>query len=202
MLAPGGRRIDSVGLVADPTLAGFPRLQGHDATEASSPHPVLTGPAGAAAAYRRTAWESVGGMDERIFAYMEDLDVALRLRAGGWGTVAAAQARGIHLGSASHGHRSASQRRHGGFARGYLLRRYGVLRSRLWLRALAMETVVVLGDLAISRDLAALRGRVAGWRAAADAPRLPTAPAQALDTSIDFRRSLALRRGVYARVRG
>ena len=77
------------------------------------------GPAGAAAAYRRTAWEQVGGMDERIFAYMEDFDLALRLRAAGWRTVAAPDARGVHLGSASHGHRSASQRSHGGFGRGY-----------------------------------------------------------------------------------
>jgi len=199
MLAPGGRRIDSVGLVADLTLAGFPRLQGRDAREALSPEPVLTGPAGAAAAYRRTAWEAVGGMDERIFAYMEDLDLALRLRGGGWRTVAAADARGIHLGSASHGHRSASQRRHGAFARGYLLRRYGVLRGRHALRALATESIVVLGDLAISRDLVALRGRVAGWRAAAGAPALPPPPAEAIDPAITFRRSLALRRGVYDR---
>ena len=198
MLAPDGERIDSVGLVADRTLAAFPRLQGHDAGEASSSRPALTGPAGAGAAYRRTAWEQVGGMDERIFAYMEDLDLALRLRAEGWGTAAAAGARGIHAGSASHGHRSSAQRRHGGFGRGYVLRRYGVLRGAGAPRALATETIVVLGDLAISRDLAALRGRLDGWRAAGGAPRR-RAPAAAIDATIGFRRSLALRRGVYGR---
>jgi N-acetylglucosaminyl-diphospho-decaprenol L-rhamnosyltransferase len=199
MLAPGAQTIDSVGLVADATLAGFPRLQGHAAADASSPRPVLTGPAGAGAAYRRSAWTEVGGMDEAIFAYMEDLDIALRLRGAGWSTVAAVDARGIHFGSASHGHRSASQRRHGGFARGYLLRRYGVLRGRRALRALATESIVVLGDLAISRDLVALRGRVAGWRGAAGAPPLPPPAAEAIDSAITFRRSLALRRGVYDR---
>ena len=89
-------------------------------------------------------------------------------------------------------------RRHGGFGRGYVLRRYGVLRGAGAPRALATETIVVLGDLAISRDLAALRGRLDGWRAAGGAPRR-RAPAAAIDATIGFRRSLALRRGVYGR---
>ncbi len=199
MLQPGGQTIDSLGLVADATLACFPRLHGHDAGAAGALRPSLTGPAGAGAAYRRAAWEEVGGMDEAIFAYMEDFDLALRLRIAGWDTVTAASARGIHLGSASHGHRSAAQRLHGGFGRGYVLRRYGVLRGRAGLRALATEAAVVLGDLVISRDLAALRGRHAGWRAARGAARLPRPPSQAIDATITFRESLALRRGVYAR---
>ena len=199
MLQPGGQTIDSFGLVADATLACFPRLHGHDSGATASLGPSLTGPAGAGAAYRRVAWEEVGGMDEAIFAYMEDFDLALRLRIAGWGTAAAASARGIHLGSASHGHRSAAQRRHGGFGRGYVLRRYGVLYGRARLRALATEAIVVLGDLVISRDLAALRGRREGWRAARAAARLPRPPSQAIDATISFRDSLALRRGVYAR---
>lgn len=138
-------------------------------------------------------------MDQALFAYMEDFDLALRLRIAGWSTVAATAARGIHLGSASHGHRSAPQRRHGGFGRGYMLRRYGVLRSRAGARALATELVVMLGDLLISRDLAASRGRFDGWRAARAAPPLPAPPPQAIDSAITFRDSLALRRGVYGR---
>ena len=110
MLQPGGQTIDSLGLVADATLAGFPRLQGRDIADALSQRPRLSGPAGAAAAYRRAAWDQVGGMDAGIFAYMEDLDLALRLRSAGWSTAGAADARGIHLGSATHRHRSASQR--------------------------------------------------------------------------------------------
>jgi GT2 family glycosyltransferase len=199
MLQPSGRTVDSLGLVADVTLACFPRFQGRAVTDQPAREPGLVGPAGAAAAYRRAAWEQVGGMDERIFAYMEDFDVALRLRAAGWRTVAAPDARGVHLGSASHGHRSASQRTHGGFGRGYVLRRYGVLRSRAGARALITEAIVVLGDLVISRDLAALSGRLAGWRAAGGVARLPPPPAEAVDTAIGFRESLALRRGVYGR---
>src|SRR5438132_1042586 len=84
MLQPGEELIDSVGLTADVTLAGFPRLQGLDAGQARSERPVLTGPVGTAAAYRRSAWEQVGGFDEMFTAYQEDFDLALRLRAAGW----------------------------------------------------------------------------------------------------------------------
>jgi N-acetylglucosaminyl-diphospho-decaprenol L-rhamnosyltransferase len=199
MLQPGERLIDSAGLAADVTLGGFPRLQGLDVSEAARERPVLAGPAGTAAAYRRSAWERVGGLDEEMFAYMEDFDLALRLRSDGWKAVLATDAVGVHLGSATHGHRSAWQRRHGGFGRGYMLRRYGLLRGRAAPRTLATEAVVVLGDLAVSHDLAALRGRVSGWRAGRRAPRLPRPPADAVDDAIGFRDSLTLRRGVYGR---
>jgi N-acetylglucosaminyl-diphospho-decaprenol L-rhamnosyltransferase len=199
MLQPGERLIDSAGLAADVTLGGFPRLQGRDVGQARSERPVLAGPAGTAAAYRRSAWEEVGGLDERIFAYMEDFDLALRLRSAGWKAVVAVDAVGVHLGSATHGHRSAWQRRHGGFGRGYMLRRYGLLRGRVAPRTLATEAAVVLGDLIISRDMAALRGRLSGWRAGRQTPRLPPPPAEAVDHCIGFRDSLALRRGVYGR---
>jgi N-acetylglucosaminyl-diphospho-decaprenol L-rhamnosyltransferase len=198
LLAPGGERIDSLGLSADVTLAGFPRHRGKPPVFAREAAPALAGPAGAAGAYRRAAWKEVGGLDETIVAYMEDFDLALRLRIAGWGSVAVPDAVGIHLGSASYGHRSARQRRHGGFARGYLLRRYGLLRRRSAPRALATETMVILGDLAISRDLAALRGRLEGWRAGRSQPKLPYPPAEAIEAGIGIRDSLALRRGIYA----
>jgi GT2 family glycosyltransferase len=38
-----------------------------------------------AALYRRDAVLRVGGFDERYFAYLEDVDLALRLRLAGWG---------------------------------------------------------------------------------------------------------------------
>jgi len=199
MLQPGERLIDSAGLTADVTLGGFPRLQGMDVGLAGSERPVLAGPAGTAAAYRRAAWDQLGGLDEAIFAYMEDFDLGLRLRGAGWKAVLATDAVGVHLGSATHGHRSAWQRRHGGFGRGYMLRRYGLLRGATAPRTLATEAVIVLGDLAISHDLAALTGRIAGWRAARHAPRLARPPRDAVDGTIGFRDSLAMRRGVYGR---
>jgi N-acetylglucosaminyl-diphospho-decaprenol L-rhamnosyltransferase len=195
---PGGERIDSIGLTTDPTLSGFPRHQGRPVERAGDPRPVLVGPSGTAAAYRRTAWDAVGGLDEHIFANGEDFDLAVRLRAAGWGTVAEPDAVGVHLGSATHGHRSAWQRRHGGFGRGYLMRRYGLLRRRVGPRALLTEAIVVAGDAVISRDLAALRGRLAGWRAAAGLPGRTLPPSAAIDHDIGLRDALNLRRGVYA----
>jgi N-acetylglucosaminyl-diphospho-decaprenol L-rhamnosyltransferase len=194
----GEQLIDSVGLCADRTLAGFPRLAGKPVACAGESRPRLAGPAGAAAAYRRSAWEQAGGLDEAIFAYSEDLDLALRLRAAGWRAAIAPDAVGMHLGSATHGHRTSRQRRHAGFARGYLLHRYGVLQSSTGARALATEAGVALGDAMFSCDLAALSGRIAGWRAASGLARRDT-PTEALDPEIGIGASLKLRSGIYAR---
>jgi GT2 family glycosyltransferase len=141
--------------------------------------------------------EEVGGWDEAISYYSEDIDLDLRVRIAGWRHAVAADAIATHVGSATAGHRTAWQRRHGGFGRGYMLRRYGVLRSRAAPRALLTEALVVAGDALLSRDLAALTGRIAGWRTAGRSPRLPMPPADAIDYGISFRDSLRLRRGIY-----
>jgi N-acetylglucosaminyl-diphospho-decaprenol L-rhamnosyltransferase len=212
LLRPGELEIDSAGLVADRTLAGFPRFHGQPPSavlSAAGTEPALTGPAGAAAAFRRAAWVQVGGLDESIFAYLEDLDLALRLRAAGWETSLALDAVALHVGSATLGHRSAEQRRKIGHARGYLLRRYGVLSSRTAPRALLTEAIVAAGDALFARDLQAVAGRLEGWRAAAPArprqaasagratPERPFPPPEAIDPRIGFLDSLRLRRGIY-----
>jgi GT2 family glycosyltransferase len=198
LLIPGEKHIESFGLAVDPTLAGYPRLRGSRREDAQTTDPILLGPSGAAGAYRRTAWEEVGGLDEGVFAYAEDVDLALRLRAAGWETAATRSATAVHIGSASAGTRSQWQRRQGGFARGYFLRRYGVLRGRYAPRALVTETLVVVGDAVVfSHDLAALRGRVAGWRAARGLERVHP-PAHAIDRRITFLESVKQRLGVYS----
>jgi N-acetylglucosaminyl-diphospho-decaprenol L-rhamnosyltransferase len=189
------RSVDSAGVTADVTLAGFQRLHGAPLEHAQGERPLLTGPEGTAGAYRRRAWEQVGGLDETIPAYMDVLDLALRLRDAGWATACALDAIGVHLGSATYG---APSRRLAGFGRGYLLRRYGVLRGRAGPRALLTECVVVLGDALASRDLQALRGRLAGWRVGGWQQRRPPPPAEAIDSEIGFWDSLALRRNAYA----
>jgi N-acetylglucosaminyl-diphospho-decaprenol L-rhamnosyltransferase len=196
MLTPGELRIDSIGVTADATLAGFARLQGHPAAAAGQSEPVLAGPEGTAGAYRRRAWEQVGGLDETIRAYMEILDLALRLRSAGWRTTSAPDAIGVHLSSSSYGRRSARQRRLAGFSRAYLLRRYAVLRTRAAARALLTEAIVVAADTYVCHDLQALRGRVEGWRAARGRERHSWPPSDAIDSSISLFKSLALRRAV------
>jgi N-acetylglucosaminyl-diphospho-decaprenol L-rhamnosyltransferase len=195
MLVPGEETIDSLGVTADATLAGFARLQGHPTIDARRREPLLTGPEGTAGAYRRSAWEQVNGLDESIRAYMEILDLALRLQTVGWKTASAPDAVGVHLGSSTYGRRSVTQRRLSGFSRGYLLRRYGVMRSRAAARALATETIVTAGDMLLCRDLQALRGRLEGWHAAKGREQHQWPPPEAIDASISLRDSLALRRG-------
>jgi N-acetylglucosaminyl-diphospho-decaprenol L-rhamnosyltransferase len=199
LLYPDDERIESVGMAVDATLAGFPRLRGLPVGDLEVERPVLVGPTGAAAAFRRRAWESVGGLDEGVFFYGEDVDLALRLRIAGWGTAVADEAVATHIGSASAGKQSAWQRYQNGFSRGYFARRYGLLRGRVALRALMTEAIVVVADAAVfSHDAAAVQGRLAGWRAARGLPRRPRPPDEAIDTGITFVESLRERRHVYA----
>jgi GT2 family glycosyltransferase len=198
LLQPGHELIESFGLAVDSTLAGYPRLRQRRRHEAQVWEPTLVGPSGAAGAFRRKAWDEVGGLDEGVFAYAEDVDLALRLRTAGWGATGAEAAVAVHIGSASAVTRSAWQRYQSGFARGYFLRRYGVLRRPVGVRAAITEALVVIGEaLIFSRDLAALRGRAAGWRAAAGRRRRPWPPAEVIDRQITFLESLRLRVEVF-----
>jgi N-acetylglucosaminyl-diphospho-decaprenol L-rhamnosyltransferase len=189
---PDEQTIDSVGLTFDVTLAPFFRLAGRPREEAASVRPLLVAPGGGADAYRRSAWSDAGGFDERLSFYGADIDLGLRLRALGWRTVAAPDAVVVHLHSATSGHRSRRARQSGGWARGFLLRRWSVLRSRAVVRALATEAVVAVADLALSRDTIAVRSRVSGWRAASGLPRRRV-PHGAVDPDIGFVESLRLR---------
>jgi N-acetylglucosaminyl-diphospho-decaprenol L-rhamnosyltransferase len=193
LLTSDGRLIDSVGLAADATLAGWPRLRGQPPSDATSEFPRLLGPSGGAGAYRRIAWEEVGGLDEGVRFYSEDVELALRLRAAGWSAAAAPDAIALHIGSATFGVRSVSQREEAGFARAYFIGRYGVLRSRSAARTLATELLVSGADAALNRDVAALRGRVRGLRAARGLPRRPMPDRGVAEPGIDFVGSLRMR---------
>jgi N-acetylglucosaminyl-diphospho-decaprenol L-rhamnosyltransferase len=184
-LVPGGELVDGFGIEVDAGLSAYNRLRLRPVGSAPG---VLLGPSGGAAAYRRSAFEAAEGFDDAFFAYGEDVDLALRLRALGWRAAAAPGARGVHLGGASFGVGSPLQRRLGGFARGFLLRRYGVLRSRAVVRALVIETLVVGWGLVRFRTAGPLTARVAGWRAAGGS-RLPVPP-EAVDRSITLREAV------------
>jgi N-acetylglucosaminyl-diphospho-decaprenol L-rhamnosyltransferase len=184
--------IDSAGVVADATLMGFDYLHGEPAEVATSAAPPL-GPTGGAALYRRAAFEAVGGFDERIFLYYEDLDLALRLAARGGRCALAPEARALHAYSASLGAASARKYDWTGWSRGYMLRRYGVMRRpRLALRALASEGALCAGQLLKDHTAAGLKGRLRGWRDAADLEPRDADGVPLLDLSA--REALALRR--------
>lgn len=181
---PGTGLVDGSGIEVDVTLAPYNRLRGEPVGAADG---VLLGPSGGLAAYRRAAFEGAGGFDRRLFAYGEDVDLALRLRLAGWRAAAAPDARGVHVGGASFGVDSPLQRRLIGFARAFLLRRYGVLHTRHAPRALLFETLVVLAGIIRGRTLKHVRGRIDGWRAASD--RLPVPP-DAIDRDISAAEAL------------
>jgi GT2 family glycosyltransferase len=188
--APG--TIDSAGVVADRTLMGFDYLHGEPAAAAATAADPL-GPTGGAALYDRAAFEAVGGFDERIFLYYEDLDLALRLAAVGARCRLAPGARALHAYSASLGAGSGRKFAHTGWSRGYMLRRYGVMsRPRDAARVLASEGAIVAGQLLSDRTGAGLRGRLRGWRDGSGSPRCDPGPAPLLDISL--REALARRR--------
>lgn len=188
--------VDSFGVSADVTGAGYVRFHGAPLDRVNPDRPSLLGPYGAAAGYRRDALDQVGLLDERIFMYGEELELAFRLRAGGWRAIDVPAVVGTHIGGASAGKASTRQLYLSGFGRGYFLRVYGVLRSRHALRALISESVVVFVWTLGRRDLTAWRGRWDGWRAGRGVPRRPIAH-DAPDRRIGFWRSMRMRRAGY-----
>lgn len=197
LLRPGRATIDSFGLECDATLSAFPRFAGEPYVGGAALHTRnLLGPSGGAAAYARVALEAAGSFDERMFAYMEDVDLAFRLRALGWTASGAVDAVGVHLGSATIGRRSRAQVRIAGASRAYMLRKYGVLgrgvQTAAW--ALVVEAGVVAVETVAGRDLGALRGRIAGWKAASGIRA--SVPEGAVNPRLSFRQALRRRRSV------
>jgi N-acetylglucosaminyl-diphospho-decaprenol L-rhamnosyltransferase len=159
--------IDSAGVVADRTLMGFDHLHGEPLAAAAAAADPL-GPTGGAALYSKAAFDAVGGFDERIFLYYEDLDLALRMAAAGGRCRLAAEATAAHAYSASLGAASGAKYERTGWSRGYMLRRYGVMsHPRQAARVLVAEGALCAGQLLIDRTAAGLRGRLRGWRAGA-----------------------------------
>ncbi len=104
-------RIQSAGIALDATGIAWDRLGGAPAGEGEREAAVFGASAGAAL-YRRAALEDVAEPDARgrpavfdpdFFMYLEDVDLAWRLRLRGWEAAYAPAARVLHQGSASSG---------------------------------------------------------------------------------------------------
>ena len=185
-------RIDSAGVLVDQTAMGFDYLSGEPVSAlVNAPSPA--GPTGGAGLYSRTAFEAVGGFDERIFLYYEDVDLALRIRANGGSCQLAPDARATHGYSETLGARSPEKYARTGWSRGYLLRRYGVMRNpRLGCGALGREIITCAGQILHEHTLAGAKGRLLGWR---DARGLPTLMLEEWATTpMSVRRAMELRR--------
>ncbi len=120
---------------------------------------------GGAVAYRREAWDAVGGFDEEFFMYCEDVDLGWRLQLAGYRAVFAPQARVYHRLSATGGGTIAS------FYTGrntiWVLAKDvpGRLLRRHWWRIVKAQTRIAWEALRAWRGEAArarLRGQLAG----------------------------------------
>jgi N-acetylglucosaminyl-diphospho-decaprenol L-rhamnosyltransferase len=171
-------RIDTAGVEIDRTLLIWDYLNGVPLSTLDRGVADPIGPSGAVAAFDRDAFLSVGGFDERLFAYWEDADLILRLRLAGAHCRLAANARGVHQHSATLGSGSARKNYLVGFGRGYVIRKWGVASARRLPQILARDLPICAGQAIVDRNLAATRGRIAGYRSAV---REHPYPAEALE---------------------
>jgi len=162
--------VDSAGIELDTTLGSWDRGWNRPVAELDG-DPV--GPCGGAAAYRLDVFHELGGFDESLFAYWEDVDLALRIRNAGYRCVLAADARALHEHGQTLGATSPAARRLEAFGRGYVLAKYRVTARRplLMAKVALLDWPVLLVHLVLRREAgplrARLRGRAAGLRAPA-----------------------------------
>jgi hypothetical protein len=182
--------IESAGVEIDRVLAPYDYLHGLPVTRlADDTLAAPLGPCGGAAAYRRDTFLQVGGFDERFFAYLEDVDLGLRLRGAGATCTLATNARALHAGSSTLGDRSLAKDCVVGQSRGYLLRKYGVLdRPLLGAWALTSEAGASLQQAARHRSLAPARARIRGWRAGPRTSSQVPAGVASVSVSVGVRR--------------
>lgn len=97
------RRMDGAGDVFD--WAGLAGRRGHgepDDGRYDAPRPIF-GASFVTALYRGTAIEAVGGLDEHLHAFYEDVDWALRAQLAGWSCRYAPSAVAYHMGATTLG---------------------------------------------------------------------------------------------------
>lgn len=157
--------IDSAGIAVDWTGIAWDWRGGEADTPGESDAVEIFGPCGGAALYARAMLDEVGAFDDDFFAYLEDVDLAWRARLAGWQALLQPQARALHAHSATLGDASP-------------VKRFLLGRNKVWLLVknypnpwlarnlpliLAYDVLAVGYGLATRGDLAAWRGRVAGW---------------------------------------
>ncbi|MCP2669691.1 glycosyltransferase family 2 protein [Maricaulaceae bacterium EIL42A08] len=130
--APGV--LDGVGDVYHAT--GLPYRAGYGVTMEPPAEGECFAPCGAAALYRRSLFERLGGFDEDYFCYVEDVDLAYRARLSGEICIQVREAVVSHMGYASSGRRSEFATYHGA-------------RNRLWtfFKDTPLPLLLVLGPV-------------------------------------------------------
>jgi GT2 family glycosyltransferase len=191
-------RIDTAGILVDRTLHGFNHLYGEPVQVLENGVFDPLAPCGGAAAFERSAFLGVGGFDPAFFAYLEDVDLAIRCSARGWRCRLAPTALAIHAPSGPLGEGSPAKNRLTAWGRGYIVGKYRLhTRPHLFLWAAGGEAVMAVGKAVLDRDVtgtgAFLSGLRAGLRAEPERfPQLPAGPAT-LSPLGGFRRRLTRR---------
>lgn len=176
-------RIDTAGIELDSTLGSWDYLADEPVGRLSEHVSAPVGPCGGAAAYRLSAFRGVGGFDPNLFAYWEDVDLALAMRRAGWRCVLARDARAEHRHGATLGAASPRQRELHAFGRGFVLAKYRVARRHPVRRAMIalLDWPALLVHLVIRRETAPMRARRRGHQAGS-AVAIGGAPPMALAT--------------------
>jgi GT2 family glycosyltransferase len=160
---PHPDRVDSAGVELDVTVGSWDL--GWNAPVASLGDREPVGPCGGAAGYRATAWQDAGGFDPALFAYWEDVDLALRLRRAGWRSAFVPTALALHRHGATLGAATPFQRRLDAFGRGFVLGRHGRSGLGASCRVAALDWPVLAFDVLVSRQRQVVGARRAGLRA-------------------------------------
>jgi N-acetylglucosaminyl-diphospho-decaprenol L-rhamnosyltransferase len=158
--------IETAGVELDHTLLAFDYLNGEPVSILDHDVPDPPCPVGAAAAFDREAFRAVGGFDERIFAYWEEVELSLRMIRHGGRCKLVPRAQGTHRHASTLGAGSVGKNYLTGFGRGYVLRKWNAITPRRLPAILAREIGVCLAHALVDRNLASVRGRVRGYRAA------------------------------------
>jgi N-acetylglucosaminyl-diphospho-decaprenol L-rhamnosyltransferase len=166
--------IDSAGVVFDRRLFAVDYLFGERVDVLDAPVANPFGPTGAAAAFDRAAFDSVGGFDEHFFAYLEDVDLVARMMAAGGRCRLAPRARGVHEHAATLGAGSRRKSELMGWSRGYTVGKYRLHRRPLRLaEAVLVECAVAGGQLLIDHTVAGVPARLKGFAAGRRVPEQP-----------------------------
>jgi GT2 family glycosyltransferase len=158
--------MDSAGIEVDTLGMAWNRHYGLPAEEEPAQPLEVFGPSGSAAFYRRSMLAEIGLFDARYFAYYEDVDLAWRARRAGWRCLYAPNARVHHVHSATGGKLSGFKAYYLGLNKWRtLFKHYPFGQMAAWLPLLLLVDGMGWGrETLLSRNTAALRGRLQAWR--------------------------------------
>ena len=166
-------RIDSAGLELDVTLGSWDFLWNEPIGILARMPGTPVGPCGGAAAFRLDTYKELGGFDKRLFAYWEDVDLAIRFQQAGYDCAVAAGATALHKHGATLGPSPAQRVLHA-YGRGYVMAKHGISRRPLRrVQAALLDWPTLAIHLLVRREsepIAARRRGLRDGRSARSAP--------------------------------